>query len=121
MAARAREHHVEVNGVRVWYGEQGRGDPLVLLHPGGVDSRTWASNLPAFAAEFRTCTPDRRGHGRTPDIAGPITYELMAEDTAHFIDQVIGKPARLVGCSDGSTIFQSLRPSSRACTSRSRR
>jgi hypothetical protein len=30
--------------------------------------------------------PERRGHGRTPDVDGPITYETMAADTAAFLD-----------------------------------
>jgi pimeloyl-ACP methyl ester carboxylesterase len=95
---------IELDGVRTWYDERGSGEPLVLLHPGLVDSRAFAPNLQAFAARFRTFTPDRRGHGRTPDVEGPITFELMAQDTVRFLEQVVGGPARLVGCSDGATV-----------------
>ena len=51
-----------------------------MLHPGLTDSRAFAPNIDAFAARFRVFTPERRGHGRTPDVAGPITFELMAEE-----------------------------------------
>jgi hypothetical protein len=61
-----------------WFDDQGAGDPLVLSHPGLVDSRAFGPNLGAFAARFRTFTPERRGHGHTPDV-GRITFELMAE------------------------------------------
>jgi pimeloyl-ACP methyl ester carboxylesterase len=47
----------------------------VLLHPAAIDSRAFGPNLEAFAARFRTYTPDRRGHGHTPDVPGPITLE----------------------------------------------
>ena len=48
--------------------------------------------------------PDRRGHGRTPDVEGPITYALMAQDTIAFLDQVVGGPASLLGHSDGAPV-----------------
>ena len=95
--------YVDLNGVRTWFDEQGAGEPLVLLHPGLADSRAFAPNLEAFAARFRTFTPERRGHGHTPDV-GPITFELMAEDTIHFIERVVGGRARLLGCSDGAVV-----------------
>jgi pimeloyl-ACP methyl ester carboxylesterase len=98
--------YVDLDGVRTWYDVTGAGDPLVLLHPGGggVDSRAFAPNLDALAAHFHTFTPDRRGHGRTPDVAGPITYELMVQDTIRFLERVVGGPARLLGCSDGAVV-----------------
>ncbi|HEY1455253.1 MAG TPA: alpha/beta hydrolase [Candidatus Dormibacteraeota bacterium] len=97
---------VDLDGVRTWYGETGAGEPLVLLHPGGagVDSRAFGPNLDALAERFRTFTPERRGHGRTPDVGGPITFEAMAHDTIRFLEQVVGGPARLLGCSDGAVV-----------------
>jgi hypothetical protein len=55
--------YVDLDGVHTWYDEHGTGDPLVLLHPGGVDSRAFAPNLDALAGRFRAFTPERRGHG----------------------------------------------------------
>ncbi len=95
--------YVDLNGVRMWFDEKGAGEPLVLLHPGLVDSRAFAPNLDAFAERFRTFTPERRGHGHTPDV-GPITFELMAEDMVHFLERVIGGRTRLLGCSDGAIV-----------------
>ncbi|MEO7003018.1 MAG: alpha/beta hydrolase [Ktedonobacterales bacterium] len=48
--------------------------------------------------------PEQRGHGHTPDVDGPYTYELMAEDTIHFIEQVVGGPVLLMGMSDGAVV-----------------
>lgn len=99
-------NYVDLDGVRTWYDEKGGGDPLVMLHPGGggVDSRAFAPNIDAFAAHFETFTPERRGHGRTPDVEGPITFEAMAKDTIRFLEQVVGGPARLLGYSDGAVV-----------------
>jgi pimeloyl-ACP methyl ester carboxylesterase len=96
--------YAQLKGVRTWYDEHGAGEPLVLLHPGGADARSWAPNLGALAAHFHVFTPERRGHGRTPDVEGPITYELMAQDTIAFLEDVVGGPAHLVGCSAGSSV-----------------
>jgi pimeloyl-ACP methyl ester carboxylesterase len=95
--------YVDLNGVRTWFDERGAGESLVLLHPGLADSRAFGPNLDAFAARFRTFTPERRGHGHTPDV-GPITFELMAEDTIHFLERVVGGRARLLGSSDGAVV-----------------
>jgi pimeloyl-ACP methyl ester carboxylesterase len=78
----------------------------VLLHPGGagVDARAWGPNLSAFAERFRVLTPERRAHGRTPDVEGSITFELMAADTIAFIERIVGRPVDLVGSSDGAIV-----------------
>src|SRR5262249_11764992 len=96
----------ELPSVPMWYDERCQGEPCVLLPPGGagVDSRALDPTLGAVVDIFRVYTPEQRGHGRTPDVAGPISYELMAEDTIAFIDTVIGAPVFLFGCSDGAVV-----------------
>ena len=96
----------ELATVRMWYEERGHGDPLVLLHPGGagVDSRSLAAAVEVQSRRFHVYTPEQRGHGRTPDVKGPITFELMAKDTVDFIETVVGRPVNLFGYSDGATV-----------------
>jgi pimeloyl-ACP methyl ester carboxylesterase len=96
--------YVQLGDVNTWYDEHGDGDPLVLMHGGLVDSRFLEPNLGPLAERFRVYTPDRRGHGRTADVDGPITYQLMADDTIAFLEQVVGGPADLVGHSDGAIV-----------------
>jgi pimeloyl-ACP methyl ester carboxylesterase len=96
--------YVQLGQVRTWYEVQGDGEPLALLHPGGADARAWAPNLPAIAERFRTYTPERRGHGRTPDVEGPISYDLMVQDTISFLEAVVGEPVHLVGNSGGANV-----------------
>jgi pimeloyl-ACP methyl ester carboxylesterase len=96
--------YVQLGDVETYYEVHGEGEPLLLLHPGGVDARAFAPNLGALAARFRVLTPERRGHGRTADVDGPISYELMAQDTIAFLEAEVGGPAHLVGCSDGATV-----------------
>lgn len=96
--------YVEIGGVRTWYDEHGKGDPLVLMHGGLTDARTFAANVDALADHFHVYTPERRGHGHTHDVEGPLTYEGMAHDTIEFLDTVVGGPAHLAGWSDGANI-----------------
>jgi pimeloyl-ACP methyl ester carboxylesterase len=96
--------YVQLGEVRTWYEEDGSGPPLVLLHPGGADGRVFEVMLPGLVDRFRVFRPDRRGHGRTPDVDGPIGYEQMAWDTIAFLERVVGGPAPLVGHSDGAPV-----------------
>jgi pimeloyl-ACP methyl ester carboxylesterase len=96
--------YTEVAGIRTWYEELGGGDPLLLMHGGLTDARSLGPNAPELAESFHVYMPDRRGHGHTPDVDGPITYAGMAEDTIAFLEMVVGGPAHLVGHSDGANV-----------------
>lgn len=98
------DNTVEVNGLSTFYHEWGQGDPLLLLHGGfgsGEDMQPIGREL---AKHFRVIAPDRRGHGRTPDVEGPITYENMAADTIAFMEAMNLPKAHLVGYSDGGIL-----------------
>jgi pimeloyl-ACP methyl ester carboxylesterase len=96
--------YVQLGAVKTWYDEHGSGDSLVLMHGGLVDARFFEPNLDALAERFHVYTPERRGHGHTGDVPGPISYQLMADDTIAFLEAVVGGPADLVGHSDGAFV-----------------
>ena len=96
------DEYVNAGGVRTYYEIHGEGESLVLLHGGLATAESWAMQIPALAERYRVYVPERRGHGRTPDVAGPMTYEMMAEDTAAFLDAAGTGTAHLVGWSDGA-------------------
>jgi pimeloyl-ACP methyl ester carboxylesterase len=96
--------YVGVGGVTTWYAEHGTGDPLVLLHGGFSDASEFGGTIPALAEHFHVFTPERRGHGHTPDVPGPISYDLMAADTAAFLDNLEIGRSHLVGHSDGANV-----------------
>ncbi|WP_329580452.1 alpha/beta hydrolase [Kitasatospora sp. NBC_01250] len=96
--------YVTVRGLRTYYEVQGEGEPLLLLHGGGVTADSWYAQLPVLAQHYRVYVPERRGHGRTPDVDGPISFPLMADDTAAFIEELGLGPVRVVGWSDGGIV-----------------
>ena len=96
--------YVVVAGLKTWYDTAGEGYPLVLLHGGLCTNETWAAQMPAFAARFQVIAPERRAHGHTADVEGPLNYSDMAMDTIGFLETVVKQPAHLVGWSDGGII-----------------
>ena len=98
VSVRARDQHAGESAV------DGAGEPLVLMHGGLVDARWFEPNLGPLAEKFHVYTPERRGHGHTPDVEGPITYQLMTDDTIAFLETVVQRPADLVGHSDGALV-----------------
>jgi pimeloyl-ACP methyl ester carboxylesterase len=96
--------YIDIGGLNTWYEEAGAGEPLVLLHGGMCTNETWGAQTPAFAERFRVVAPERRGHGHTADVDGPLTYADMAADTIGFLDRVVGRHAHLVGWSDGGIV-----------------
>jgi pimeloyl-ACP methyl ester carboxylesterase len=96
--------YVNAGGVHTYYEVSGDGEPVVMLHGGLATAESWAMQVPALAERYRVYVPERRGHGRTPDVAGPITYEMMAADTAAFLEGAGTGAAHLVGWSDGAVV-----------------
>lgn len=92
--------YARVNGVETWYDVRGEGEPLVLLHGGFSDSRDFEPNLAGLPG-FRVHRVDRRGHGRTPDVPGPVSMDLLTADVIAFLEDVVGEPSHLVGYSVG--------------------
>ncbi|WP_308061336.1 alpha/beta hydrolase [Curtobacterium sp. GD1] len=79
----------------------GPGTPIVLLHPGGTDSRSMSALAEAFGGA-RVVLVDRAGHGRTPDVDGPWHFADMAEELAGTVRSLGAGPVHLVGCRPGS-------------------
>jgi len=64
---------VDAGGVPTYYEVRATGDPVVLLHGGMCTAETFDAQAGGLAERHRVYVPERRGHGRTPDVEGPIT------------------------------------------------
>lgn len=96
--------YVDAAGLNTYYEVRGTGDPVVMLHGGFATIETWEAQAAALSEHYQVFLPERRGHGRTPDVDGPLTYENMASDTAAFIEALGIGPAHLIGWSDGASV-----------------
>ncbi|MEO6577518.1 MAG: alpha/beta hydrolase [Candidatus Limnocylindria bacterium] len=96
--------YVDADGLRTYYEVVGQGEPLLLLHGGLTTIETLAGLTATLTDTYRVYLPERRGHGRTADVEGNITYESMAQDTIAFMSTVGLESAHVVGWSDGAVV-----------------
>ncbi|MFE6502437.1 alpha/beta fold hydrolase [Kitasatospora sp. NPDC057738] len=86
---------------RLAYLDAGTGEPLVLLHGGLLDRRSWADQLPALLPEYRVIAPDTRGHGASDNAGRPFR---PADDLADLLRHLGLGPVTVIGLSMGGTI-----------------
>lgn len=106
-AAPTRTGYAAVAGGRIYYqvyGALGAGrTPLLVLHGSFMSGDAMAPIVAAFAPGRPVITIDARGHGRTGDLPGPITYEAMADDAAAVLAALNVPSADVLGYSMGGT------------------
>ncbi len=102
--------YAAVNDLRMYYEELGSGDapPLVLLHGAGGTADDpvggWAGLAPSLAERFHVFVVEHRGHGRTKNPAGFMTFEQIGDDVAAFVEELGLAPAHVAGISDGGVV-----------------
>jgi pimeloyl-ACP methyl ester carboxylesterase len=98
-------HKTRIHGHRIVYASSGSGPAMLLLHGGGDSGEhSFERQLDVFAAHHHIIAPDQVGQGRTPDVAGPLSYTAMMEDTAALLAQLKLKHVDVVGFSDGGIL-----------------
>ncbi|MET9499267.1 alpha/beta hydrolase [Streptomyces sp. NPDC006552] len=97
------------DGARLHYEVHGDGFPVLLLAPGGADSRTgmWESNfyhpVSELSRHFRVIAMDQRHAGRSADApALPFSYERQAADQVAVLDALGVDRAHVVSAGSGT-------------------
>ena len=80
----------------------GSGDPVVFLHAAVADTRMWTAQMLGISSNIKAIAYDRRGFGRT--IYSHADYSSTADLMAVLDRLGDGRPAILVGCSQGGRI-----------------
>ena len=80
----------------------------MLLHgaTGAIDFYLsgWGGLLPQFAARYRAIHPELRGHCRTDNPAGSLSFSQLAADVGAFIERLGAGPAHIAGVSLGGIV-----------------
>jgi pimeloyl-ACP methyl ester carboxylesterase len=100
----AHSGYAPLNGIKIWYAEFGKGEPVILLHGGLANSNYWGLQVPALEKHYRVIVMDSRGHGRSTRNDQPYGYDLMASDVVALMDYLKIKRAAIVGWSDGAIL-----------------
>lgn len=93
-------------GTRIYWDEEGQGEPLLLIMGLGYPSAAWYRTRPVLSARFRTIAFDNRGVGRSEMPAGPFPIPLMASDAAAVLDAANVEKGHVLGMSMGGMIAQ---------------
>ena len=101
LAETPRGKTADVNGVQIYYEEQGSGEPLVLLHGFFQSTQAWDDLAPEFAEKFRVIVMDLRGHGRSSFPQGQFRHGDAAEDVFGVLDHLGIDQFSAVGFSSG--------------------
>src|SRR5262245_20365654 len=99
---------IENQGAKIYWDEQGSGEPILLIMGLGYPSDAWHRTRPVLAQSFRTIALDNRGVGRSAMPPGPYPIALMASDALAVLDAAGVASAHVYGVSMGGMIAQEL-------------
>jgi pimeloyl-ACP methyl ester carboxylesterase len=88
----------------VSFTDDGRGEPVVLLHAFPLDGRMWQAQRNDLAKGHRVVVPDLAGFGASKDLTPRLSLDEHADDVAHVLDRLGLERAALVGLSMGGYI-----------------
>lgn len=101
-----RVQRIQVNGIELAYVEQGRGEPVVLIHGFLHDYRVWSGQMDALAKRYRVIAYSQRYRypvGPAPEGAD-TSLAADVEDLAGLIQALKLRRAHLAGHSRGSNL-----------------
>jgi pimeloyl-ACP methyl ester carboxylesterase len=96
---------VRVNGVELYYEDEGAGDPVVFIHGVWVTSAFFRLQMPHFSGSHRAVAVDLRGHGRSEHVHHGHTVPQYARDLREFLSALGLERPVLVGWSMGSLVI----------------
>lgn len=103
---KSRARKADVNGARLYYKQEGEGDPVVLVSPLGADSTFWARQIPDLARRHRVISYDARGSGVSSSAPADCTTDVLADDLVILLEQLGVERAHLVGLALGGLVAQ---------------
>jgi pimeloyl-ACP methyl ester carboxylesterase len=85
----------------------GSGDPILLIHGNGANTRIWGRSTADLAATHRVIAYDRRGFGRS---AGPPAENMRVHvaDAAALLEELDAGPTTVLGWSGGGVVAAGL-------------
>jgi len=90
------------DGVEIFYKDWGKGQPIVFSHGWPLSSDDWDAQMLFFLNRgYRVIAHDRRGHGRSSQVATGHDMDHYADDLAELATQLDLKNAIHVGHSTG--------------------
>jgi len=102
MSAKSSSETRHLNGIAMYVERQGDGAPLLLLHGGGGVGQNWRLIFGEPPPGYELIIPDLRGHGRSTNPDGGITFRQLAADTLSLMDALGIERFKAIGLSLGA-------------------
>ncbi|HKE79426.1 MAG TPA: alpha/beta fold hydrolase [Solirubrobacteraceae bacterium] len=99
---------LHTHGLEIAFERAGKGPPLVLVHGGAEDGRTWQPQLAALSDEFTVVAWDEPGAGRSSDLPPDFALVDYANCLAALIESLELGAAHVAGLSWGGTVVLEL-------------
>ncbi|HMH32802.1 MAG TPA: alpha/beta hydrolase [Puia sp.] len=101
---------IQIGDAEINYIDRGSGSPVVFVHGGMEDYRTWVPQLDSFSRKYRVIDYSRRFNypNQNKKEVPNFSAETEAEDLAKMIIQLKLQPVHLVGHSYGAQIALTL-------------
>jgi len=93
--------YYDVRGIKMYVEVYGNGQPLLLIHGNGGSIKSFKNNIAYFAQKYKVIALDSRAQGKTIDPNDSLSFEMMADDEAAFLDALHIDSAYILGWSDG--------------------
>jgi pimeloyl-ACP methyl ester carboxylesterase len=95
---------IKVDGREVHYYTAGCGEPLVVVHGGGGDARTWRDNIIELSAKYTVYAPDLPGYGGSQPLEGSYYIPELSRFIGRFAASLGLERFNLVGHSMGGGV-----------------
>lgn len=100
----SKSGYAGVNGLKMYYEVYGKGKPVVLLHGSFMNILSNWSQIIPMLADRQVIVAEMQAHGRTRDIARPLSFEAMADDVSELLKYLQVDSADIVGYSMGGGV-----------------
>jgi pimeloyl-ACP methyl ester carboxylesterase len=102
-------HRVLAKDAQIYYEVYGQGEPVLVLHGGGVGcSYEMGVIIDRLVENYQVIVISTRGHGKSEIGTEPLTLEQKADDVMSVIRAVTTQPVTVIGFSDGGYAGYSL-------------
>jgi pimeloyl-ACP methyl ester carboxylesterase len=96
--------NIKVDGLNVHYYTAGEGEPVLVIHGGAGDARSWWGNIQELSQKYRVYAPDLPGYGSSQPLDGNYYIPELSDFINKFTKFLNLKKFTVIGHSMGGGI-----------------